>query len=76
MLYAVYLALKHFNYFLQARDFTIFTDHLALTKAIGAPSTTYSTREIMHLDYIAPYITDIRHVKGKDNAVADALSRI
>ena len=73
---AVYLALKHFNYFLQARDFTIFTDYLALTKEIDAPSTSHSTREIRHLDYIAQYTTDIRHVKGKDNDVADALSRI
>jgi hypothetical protein len=28
------------------------------------------------LDFIAQFTTDIRHVKGTDNPVADALSRI
>ena len=28
------------------------------------------------MDYISQYITDIRHVSGEDNVVADALSRI
>ena len=75
-LYAVYLAVKHFGYFIQAREFAIFTDHLALTKAIGSHSNTYSPREVRHLDYIAQFTTDIRHIKGGDNTVADALSRI
>ncbi|GFV08870.1 retrovirus-related Pol polyprotein from transposon 17.6 [Trichonephila clavipes] len=29
-----------------------------------------------HLDFIAQYSTDIRHVQGNKNIVADALSRI
>lgn len=29
-----------------------------------------------HLDFIAQFTTDIRHVKGSDNPVADALSRV
>jgi cleavage and polyadenylation specificity factor subunit 1 len=29
-----------------------------------------------HLDFIAQFTTDIRHISGEDNVVADALSRI
>ena len=33
-------------------------------------------RQVRHLDLISQFTTDIRHVKGPNNAVADALSRI
>lgn len=35
----------------------------------------YTSQEIHHLNYILQFTTDIRHVKGKDNTVADTLSR-
>ena len=35
----------------------------------------WSHRQARHLEYISQYSTDIRHVVGADNAVADALSR-
>ena len=33
-------------------------------------------RQIRHLDYISQFTNDVRHVKGTDNVVADALSRV
>ncbi len=36
----------------------------------------YSPRQSGHLDYISQFTSDIRHVPGPDNAVADALSRL
>ena len=36
----------------------------------------YSPRQSRHLDYISQFTSDIRHVPGSDNAVADALSRL
>ena len=51
-------------------------DHKPLTYALATSSDRYSPREIRQLDYISQYTTDIRHVKGKHNEVADALSRI
>ena len=74
-LLAVYLAVKHFRHSLEGRSFTIFTDHKALVSAIGSGSSSYSPREVRHLDFICQLTTDIRHVPGKDNVVADALSR-
>ena len=74
-LLAVYLAVKHFRHSLEGRHFTIFTDHKALVSAVSSGSSTYSPREIRHLDFICQLTTDVRHVPGKDNVVADTLSR-
>nr|VZI38583.1 unnamed protein product [Spirometra erinaceieuropaei] len=74
-LLAIYLAVKHFQHFLEGRDFTIFTDHKPLTFAIRSHSDKYNPREISHLDYISQFTTDIRHIDGPKNAVADMLSR-
>ena len=72
-LLAVYLALKHFQYFLEGREFHILTDHKPLTYA---RADRYSPRQIRHLDFIAQFTSDLRHVQGSLNAAADALSRI
>ncbi|BHF68000.1 hypothetical protein SprV_0301103000 [Sparganum proliferum] len=74
-LLAIYLAVKHFRHFLEGRDFTIFTDHKPLTFAIRSHSDKYNPREISHLDYTSQFTTDIRHLDGPKNAVADMLSR-
>nr|VZI01907.1 unnamed protein product [Spirometra erinaceieuropaei] len=74
-LLAIYLAVKHFRHFLEGRDFTIFTDHKPLTFAIRSHSDKYNPREISHLDYISQFTTDIRHIDGPKNEVADMLSR-
>jgi hypothetical protein len=34
-----------------------------------------SPRQFNHLDFIAQFTTDIRHISGQDNVVVDALSR-
>ena len=39
-------------------------------------SDKYSPRESRHLNYISEFSTDIRHISGANNVVADALSRI
>ncbi|BHF79053.1 hypothetical protein SprV_0602217000 [Sparganum proliferum] len=74
-LLAIYLAVKHFRHFLEGRDFTIFTDHKPLTFAIRSHSDKYNPRELSHLDYISQFTTDIRHIDGPKNEVADMLSR-
>lgn len=75
-LLAIYLTLKHFRHTLEGRQFTVFTDHKPLTYALRTNSDKYSPREIRHLDFVSQFTTDIRHVSGKDNVVADALSRV
>lgn len=74
-LLAIYLAIRHFRHFLEGRQFCIFTDHKPLTYAFNATPDRYSPREVRHLDYISQFTTDIRHIQGKENVVADALSR-
>ena len=75
-LLAVYLSIKHFRHFLEGRPFHILTDHKPLTFALHTKSDRYSPRQARHLDYISQFTSNIRHVHGTDNVVADALSRI
>ncbi|GFN96787.1 Pol polyprotein [Plakobranchus ocellatus] len=74
-LLASYSAVKHFRHFLEGRPFTLYTDHKPLTFALSS-ETDRSPRQTRHLAFIAEFTTDIRHIKGKFNVVADALSRI
>ena len=75
-LLAVYLSIKHFRYFLEGRIFHVITDHKPLTFAFNASPDRHSPRQCHHLDYISQFTTDLRHIRGVDNSVADALSRI
>jgi len=72
----VYLAIKHFQHFVEGREFHILTDHKPLTYALAARPDRHSPRQIRHLDFISQFTSDLRHVKGSENTAADALSRI
>ena len=74
-LLALYLAIRHFRYMLEGRPFKVFSDHKPLTFAFGKISDPWSARQQRHLAYISEFTTDIHHISGKDNIVADALSR-
>ena len=75
-LLAIYLAIKHFRYFIEGRTFTVFTDHAPLCKAIFSRSQNSSPPQQRHLDFIAQFTSDLRYVEGEKNVVADCLSRI
>lgn len=75
-LLGIYLSVKKFKHLLEARDFIIFTDHKPLTFAFKQSNEKASPRQMRQLQYISQFSTDIRHVSGQDNIVADALSRI
>ncbi|GBP36810.1 Retrovirus-related Pol polyprotein from transposon 17.6 [Eumeta japonica] len=74
-LLAIYEAIKHFRHMLEARDFVIYTDHKPLCHAFKTRRTN-AHRQYRHLDFISQFSTDIRHISGRDNVVADTLSRI
>src|SRR5450830_1773539 len=74
-LLAAHLAVRHFRFQLQGRAFTIFTDHKPLTKALHRVSEPWSPRQQRQLSAIAEHTSDLRHVPGIENVVADALSR-
>ena len=75
-LLAIYLSIRHFRHFVEGRQFHIITDHKPLTFALNTECDSHSPRQARHLDYISQFTTDIRHVKGTLNVVADALSRM
>jgi cleavage and polyadenylation specificity factor subunit 1 len=75
-LLAIYEAVKHFRHMLEARHFVILTDHKPITYALQQKRDKCSPRQFNHLDFIAQFTTDIQHISGQDNVVADALSRV
>ena len=74
-LLAMYLAVLHFSYYLEGRDFYIECDHKPITYAISGRGR-HSAIETRHLRVISEYTTDIRYVTGTSNVVPDALSRV
>lgn len=54
--------------------FTLLTDHAALTYL--HTTATVSRRNARWLEFLSQFTFDIKHIKGKENVVADALSRI
>ena len=74
-LLAVYLATKHFSYFLEGSNFTIQTDHQALVSAAANAKPRESAREVRHLQYITTMRPTWEFVLGIENVTADALSR-
>lgn len=74
-LFAVFASLQHFRYFVEGTSFYILTDHQPLIRAILRKKTRDLPREERWLEYISIFTTDIRHIKGSRNVVADALSR-
>jgi len=74
-LLAVYEAVKHFRHFVEGNIFHILTDHKPMVHSIKRTNPRDIAREERHLTFISQFTTDIRHIKGDANIVADALSR-
>lgn len=75
-LLAIYESIKYFRFMLEARHFVVYTDHKPLSFAFRERKANCSPRQFRHLDYISQFTTDIRHISGRDNVVADTLSRV
>ncbi len=56
---------------LDGRRFAIFTDHKPLTYALARVSEPWTARQTRQLSYVAEYTSDIRHIAGAANVVAD-----
>jgi hypothetical protein len=55
------------------KRFELRTDHNSLKYLFDQP--TLNARQIRWLEFLCEYDFDIKYIKGKDNKVADALSR-
>ena len=75
-LLAIYVAVQHFRYMLEGNCFTIYTDHKPLIYAFQQKREKLPPVQSNQLSFISEFSTDIQHISGKDNVVADALSRI
>ncbi|KAI7789522.1 hypothetical protein IRJ41_008603 [Triplophysa rosa] len=75
-LLGLFLATRHFRFLLEGRLFTAFVDHKPLTFAMAKSSEPWSGQQQRQLSAISEFTTDIQHVAGKDNFVADCLSRV
>ena len=74
-LLGLFLAVRHFRFLLEGREFTAYVDHKPLTHAMSKTAEPWSDRQQRQLSYISEFTTDIQHVAGKSNVVADCLSR-
>ena len=74
-LLAVYLSIRHFRWILEGRKFHVFSDHKPLQGALHRIAQTGTARQQRHFAFVAEFTSDIRHISGASNVVADALSR-
>ena len=49
---------------------------MPLTHSFNSKPDRHSPRQVRQLDFISQFTTDIRHVTGRRNPIADALSRL
>lgn len=75
-LLAAYSAIKYFRHLVEGRSFTLFTDHKPLIYALNQNPAKASPRQFRHLDFISQFTSDIQHISGVDNVVADTFSRV
>ena len=74
-LLAVFLAVKHFKYFLDGRPFTVCTDHKPFTFMFTSNMSNATARQSRHMNYISNFTSDIQYIQGEQNVTADCLSR-
>ena len=75
-LFAIYTACKKWLCYLQGRQFTILCDCNALCNIRSMTLTNRKRRVVTMLLFLGTLSFDWQHVKGKENAFADALSRV
>jgi hypothetical protein len=74
-MFACVAGIRHFSYMLEGRPFAIYNDHKTLTFPLGKLSEPWTAMQSRQLSYVAEFTTDIRHIPGSENIVADTLSR-
>ena len=71
--YAVIQALRYWHHYLLSKEFVLFSEHEAL-KYLQSQQKLCD-KHARWVEYLQDYTFVIRHKEGKDNVVADALSR-
>ena len=66
-------ALNMWRHYLMGRRFELRTDHCGLKYLFDQP--ILNARQARWLEFLCEFDFEIKHIKGKENKVADALSR-
>ena len=66
-------AVRHFNYYLYGRKFSVYTDHKPLTQLLMSEHLNPRLRRFAFK--LQHWLLDICYLPGEDNSLADALSR-
>jgi hypothetical protein len=74
-LWAVFSGIRHYRYMLEGKSFHVLINHKPLTMALRRVSKPWSAKQQWQLAYIAEFMADIQHIPGKQNFVANTLSR-
>ena len=74
-LYGIYAAIKYFKNYLAGGNFHVLTDHKPIIRACAKKTERDFPREERWMEFIHLYTSDLRHIKGTENNVADALTR-
>lgn len=72
---AAIFAVKAFEHYLKNATVTVLTDHSALTTFLTKKDIKETSRHLRWAEYLAEFDIKFKHVPGKSNVVADALSR-
>ena len=69
-------AIKHFHYLLENRFFEVCTDHRPIIYSQTQTHEKAPANKTRKITYLSQFNIKYRHIKGEENVVADALSRI
>jgi hypothetical protein len=70
---AIVHALKMWRHYLRGRIFVLMTNHSGLSYCFDQPKL--NARQVRWMDLLSEFDFEIKHIKGKENRVVDALSR-
>ena len=71
-LVAVIHALKMWRHYLLPKKFTLMTGHISLKYFFS--QTDLNARQAKWMSFLSEFDMDIKHIRGKENKIADALS--
>ena len=74
-LLAAYLSVLHFKTLIDGHQVTLFVDHKPIVSAFYASTPAKSDKQQRHLSFISEYVSNVQYICGRDNVVADFLSR-
>ena len=75
-LLAISYAVDHFRSHIEGQPITVRTDHLPLIGSLKKAADTALPIPHRYLNRISQFIDHVRHLKGKRNGLANAMSRI